>query len=158
TKPDTTQPDTTTKPVEPPKKTVKIKPAGTYSATDFQHQVVEDAPPGKPLDITAFVPEDSGFTVTLYFRGSNDPKFNAKVMKWRYKELVARVPAAKMAGNSIQYYIEVKDQAGTLVTKSGKSTSPNLVNIDAGATPRFYPDITDEGDAVSPVVTKQHDE
>jgi tetratricopeptide (TPR) repeat protein len=132
--------------VEEPKKEIKIKPAGTYSEKDFQHQLVEAAPPGKPLDITAFVPEDSGFVVTLYYRGSGDTKFFAKPMKWRYKELVARVPQNKVYGTSIQYYIEVKDQAGAPVAKSGKSTSPNLVNVEQGATPRFYPDLTDDGE------------
>jgi tetratricopeptide (TPR) repeat protein len=137
----------------------KIKPPGTYSAADFQHQVVEEAPPVKPLDITAFVPEDSGFVVTLFFRGAGDSKFASKVMKWRYKELVGRIPATKVGGTSIQYYLEVKDQAGTLITKSGKSTSPNLVNIEQGATPRFYPDITDEGTPqVSATEIKHHDD
>ena len=56
---------------------------------------IEAAPPGKPLDVTAFVPEDSGWTVTLYFRGSGDAKFIAKPMKWRYKELVARIPGGE---------------------------------------------------------------
>jgi hypothetical protein len=122
----------------------KIKAAGTYSATDFQHEAVESAPPGKPLDITAFVPEDSGFTVTLYFRAAGEAKFTSKPMKWRYKELVGRVPASKMIGSAVQYYIEVKDQAGNVVTRSGKSTSPNLINLDATATERFYPDVTDD--------------
>ena len=31
--------------------------------------MIDAAPPGKPLDVTAFVPEDSGWTVTLYYRG-----------------------------------------------------------------------------------------
>jgi tetratricopeptide (TPR) repeat protein len=137
----------TTKPAEEPKKEVKIKPAGTYTEKDFEHQLVENAPPGKPLDVTAFVPEDSGFTVTLYYRGSGDAKFVAKQMKWRYKELVARIPAAKVGGSSIQYYIEAKDPAGNPVAKSGKSTSPNLINVEVGATPRFYPDLTDDGEA-----------
>jgi tetratricopeptide (TPR) repeat protein len=136
----------------------KIKPAGTYGPNDFQHQIVDTAPPGKPLDITASVPEDSGFTVTLFYRGSGDAKFTGKDMKWRYKELVARVPAAKVAGSSIQYYIEVKDQTGNVVTRSGKSTSPNLIDVQIGAPPRFYPDLTDEGTEVSATETKRHDE
>ena len=135
TKPDATKPDV-------PKKA--IKPAGTYSATDFQHEVVEEAPPNQPLDVTAFVPDDSGFTVTLYYRIAGDSTFTAKVMKWRYKELTARIPASKMTGSSIQYYVEARDQANKEIARSGKSTSPNLVNLDAGAKPRFYPDITDE--------------
>jgi tetratricopeptide (TPR) repeat protein len=149
---------TTAKPEEP-KKDVKIKPAGTYTEKDFEHQLVEVAPPGKPLDVTAFVPEDSGFTVTLYYRGSGDAKFVAKQMKPRYKELVARIPGAKIGGTSIQYYIEAKDQAGNVVAKSGKSTSPNLINVEAGATPRFYPDLTDDGEqAMTATQVKARDE
>ncbi len=128
-----------------PRGPVVIKPAGTYSATDFQHQVVDVAPPKKPLDVTAFVPEDSGFVVTLYFRTAGEGKFSQKEMRWRYKELVARVPPQKMIGESMQYYIEVKDQTGAVITRSGKSTSPNLVTLEAGATERFYPDFSEEG-------------
>ncbi|HEU0031848.1 MAG TPA: hypothetical protein VFQ53_14530 [Kofleriaceae bacterium] len=151
----------TTEPAKPSggKTETKIKPAGTYSATDFQHQIVEAAPPGKPLDVTAFVPEDSGFTVTLYYRTAGEAQFTQKPMKWRYKELVARIPAAKMAGSSVQYYVEVKDHAGTVVTRSGKSTSPNLVNIEAGASPRFYPDVSDDGEVkTSAADVTAHDE
>jgi hypothetical protein len=151
---------TTTKPKEEVKTAVTVKPAGTYSATDFQHQMIDAAPPGKPLDVTAFVPEDSGWTVTLYYRGNGDTKFFARTMRWRYKELVARIPAMKIGGSTIQYYIEVKDQTGNVVTRSGKSTSPNLINVDNTVAPRFYPDFTDEGEA--PVQTavqmKRHDE
>lgn len=146
-----------TKPAEPdpnaakpepgPKKPLVIKPAGTYSATDFQHEVVDVAPPAKPLDITAFVPEDSGFTVTLYFRTAGEGKFTSKEMRWRYKELVGRVPAPKMIGDAVQYYIEVKDTTGAVIAKSGKATSPNLVTLEANAPQRFYPDFTEEGEA-----------
>jgi hypothetical protein len=158
TEPTKTEP-TKTEPVKTePVKPVKIKPAGTYSATDFQHQSVDAAPPGKPLDVTAFVPEDSGFTVTLFYRGAGDASFTAKVMKWRYKELVARIPAAALKGNTIQYYIEVKDQAGTKVTSAGKSTNPNLVTIEATATARYYPDMADDSGSLPPPLAGGHSE
>src|SRR3569623_1063820 len=140
---DTTKPsDTTTKP-GPTKPETKVKPPGTYQATEFQHQVVEDAPPGKALDVSAFVPEDSGWTVTLYYRAAGDADFVAKPMTLHYHQLIARIPAAKVSGSSIQYYIEVKDQAGTFIARSGKSTSPNLINLDASAQQHYFPDITD---------------
>jgi hypothetical protein len=148
--PATTTPPTTTAPAtakQEPKAPVQIKPPGTYTADDFQHQLIDVAPPAKPLDVTAFVPEDSGFTVTLYYRTAGEGKFASREMKWRYKELVGRIPAPKMIGNAVQYYIEVKDTTGAVVTRSGKSTSPNLVNLESGAAPRFYPDVSDEGDA-----------
>ncbi len=150
----TTSPTVTTPPPTPTRtEPLKIKPAGTYKETDFQHQMIDTAPPKKPLDITAFVPEDSGWTVTLHFRTAGEGKFTSKEMKWRYKELVGRVPAQKMLGESMQYYIEAKDQAGATVAKAGKSTSPNLVTLEAGASPRFYPDFTEDGTVATPQET-----
>ncbi len=154
----TTTPPTNTTP-EQHHEPKAIKPVGTYTAADFQHQVVDTAPPKKPLDMTAFVPEDSGFVVTLYFRTAGEGKFQAKEMRWRYKELVGRVPATKMLGESLQYYIEVKDSAGTVVTRSGKSTSPNLIELQAGAMERFYPDWNDStGTTATVAETKATDE
>lgn len=118
----------------------------TFTAADFEHQVVEDAPPGKPLDLTAFSPEDSGWIVTMYYRGAGEAKFTAVPMKPRYNELVARVPARMMNGVSIQYYIEVRTPDAKIVTRIGKPASPNIVYIDAKARPRYYPDLTDERD------------
>ncbi|MEZ4366393.1 MAG: hypothetical protein R2939_08910 [Kofleriaceae bacterium] len=137
------------KPADPPPTTKpKIKPPGTYAPTEFQHQLVEEAPPGKPLDLTAYAPEDSGWQVTLYFRAVGDDKFTARLMKPRYKELVGRIPAAKMTGSSVQYYVDVKDQTGELVTRVGKPSSPNVVFLDAAASARFYPDWSDDAGAI----------
>ncbi len=159
----TTPTHTTTTPTPPSaeqhREPKAIKPVGTYTSADFQHQVVDVAPPKKPLDMTAFVPEDSGFAVTLYYRTAGEGKFQAKDMRWRYKELVGRIPGTKTLGASLQYYIEVKDTAGTVVTRSGKSTSPNLVELQAGAAERFYPDWKDSTAATPTVAqTKANDE
>ncbi len=125
-------------------KTSKIKPLGTYSAADVQHSVVEDAPPGKPLDLTAVVPDDSGFVVTLMYRAAGEEKFIAKPMRKRYNELVGRIPVDKIKANSVHYYIEVKDQAGNVVDRRGKPSSPNIIYLDAAVQPRFYPDFNDD--------------
>jgi hypothetical protein len=122
------------------------KDPSSYTPEDFQHQVVEDAPPGKPLDLTAFSPEDSGWIVTMFYRGAGEAKFNAVPMKPRYNELVARVPAKVMSGVSIQYYIEVRTPDAKIVTRIGKPSSPNIVYMDEKARPRYYPDLTDERD------------
>jgi hypothetical protein len=145
TTPTTTTPTETTEHHESePAKPLKIKPAGTYSEADVQHQIVDTAPPKKPLDITAFVPEDSGFEVTLYYRTAGEGKFTAKPMKWHYKQLIARVPPEKMIGESLQYYIEAKDATGAVVARKGKSTSPNLVTLEPNAPVRYFPDFTDD--------------
>jgi hypothetical protein len=157
----TKPPDGTVKPPDGGGKPqpVAIKPPGTYTEKDFQHVAVDVAPPGKPLDVTAFVPEDSGFVVTLYFRTAGEGKFTTKTMKWRYKELVGRIPAPKMIGSAVQYYIEVKDSAGAVVARNAKSTSPNQVLLEAGASPRFYPDVTDDNEVqLSPTEIKKRDD
>jgi hypothetical protein len=152
---------TTTPPPEQHKEPTKLKPPGTYQPTEFQHQIVDAAPPKKALDVTAFVPEDSGWKVTLYFRTAGEGKFQSKEMRWRYKELVARIPPTKMIGESVQYYIEVKDPASAdaVVVRSGKATSPNLVELQVGAAERFYPDWNDEtGATQSAAEVKRVDE
>lgn len=135
----------------------KIKPVGTYSATDVQHSVVEDAPPGKPLDLTAVVPDDSGFVVTLMYRAAGEEKFIAKPMRKRYNELVGRIPVDKIKATSVHYYIEVKDQAGTVVDRRGKPSSPNIIYLDAAVQPRFYPDFNDDGAADTAVAPTRTD-
>jgi len=146
TTPPTGDGKTTTPPTGDGKTTTpgKIKPAGTYSATDVQHSVVEDAPPGKPLDLTAVVPDDSGFVVTLMYRAAGEEKFVAKTMRKRYNELVGRIPVDKIKASSVHYYIEVKDTAGNVVDRRGKPSSPNIIYLDAAIQPRYYPDFTDE--------------
>jgi hypothetical protein len=129
---------------EPVHHAVHPKNGGAYTASDFEHQVVDSAPPGRPLDLTAFAPEDAGWQVTLFYRGSGDAKFASKPMRPRYHELVARIPGAKLVGASIQYYIEVRDREGNVVTRLGRASSPNLVYLEADARPRFYPDLDDD--------------
>jgi hypothetical protein len=157
--PETTKPTTPGK-VEAPSETGEpkgpFKPAGTYKAEDVIHQVVAEAPPGKPLDLSASIPLDSGFSIVLYYRGANESNYTARPMHWRLRELVGRIPAAKMAGGSMSYYLEVKDQTGNVVTRSGKSTEPNLVDIEASAPPRYYQETRDEPAPTTP--TKGTDE
>ncbi len=119
---------------------------GKPKVTEFMHKVVEETPPGKPLDLTAFVPEASGWQVTLFFRAAGEERFSSTIMRPRYNELVGRIPASKTGGKTLQYYIEVRDKAGKIVSRSGRSASPNLVFIDPKAQPRYYPDLTQDRD------------
>lgn len=135
--------------------TATTAPAVTskYSKEDFKHEQIFTVPPGNPIDVTAFVPQDSGYTVKLFFRSAGEAAFTAKPMTWRNVELVARIPAAKVTGSNVQYYLEVRDASNKLITRSGKSTSPVLVNIENGAQPHYYADFVDEGGEVFVPVT-----
>lgn len=124
------------KPTAAPKKVVD----------EFQHQVIEEAPPGLPLDLTCFIPEAAKWQVNVFYRGQGQNKFTSVAMRVRYTELVGRVPAEAMKGSSLQYYIEARDSAGKVIARSGRSTSPNLIFIDESARPRYYPDLDGKGD------------
>jgi hypothetical protein len=131
---------TTETPAEPPAPAV----------TELQHKVADAAPPGKPLDLTAFVPDNASWQVTLFYRGPGELKYVSTGMRERYNELVGRIPATKMKGTAVQYYIEAKDKSGNVVDRSGQATSPHLVFIDETVAPRYYPDLVDERDYVKP--------
>ena len=119
-----------------------------FNPNDFKHTQVDTAPPGWPVDITAVVPADAGLTVKLFYRSSGDASFITKPMTWRNYELVARIPGTKATGKWVQYYIEVRDKDDKLLSRSGKATSPHLVNIEANAKKQYYQDYVDEGGEV----------
>ncbi len=130
-------------------------PTSKYSAKDFKHAPVDAAPPGWPIDITATVPADSGWVVKLFYRAPGEESFVAKPMTWRNYELVARIPGVKATGKNVQYYVEVRDGADKVVIRSGKSTSPHLVYIEATSKKQYYEDYVDEGgEVIAPVVVE----
>jgi len=115
-----------------PSTTSTTTPDAATERPDLKHQVIDSATPGKPLDLTVFVPAGSTFTVTLFYRGTDEATFAAQPMQPRANALVGTIPGDRIKGAWIQYYVEVRDAAGKLVKRWGKSLSPNLINI-AGA-------------------------
>ncbi|HEU5058362.1 MAG TPA: tetratricopeptide repeat protein, partial [Kofleriaceae bacterium] len=120
-----------------------LAPTGP-AVSKFQHMVIDEAPPGRPIDVSAVIPSSKKWTVTLHYRAAGEESFTAAEMKPRHGELVARIPAAKTVGASVQYYIEVKDARSKVVDRSGTKTSPNLVLLDRGARARYYADMGEE--------------
>lgn len=110
------------------------------TVTAFKHAVVDESPPNTPLDIVATVPEGVPWRVVVNYRPAGQPKFVAVEMRYRFKELVARIPASHTKGKNIQYYIEVRDGSGKVLERSGQPTSPHIVYMEPGAKPRYYAD------------------
>jgi tetratricopeptide (TPR) repeat protein len=122
----------------------------------FQHMVIDEAPPGRAIDVSAFIPANRKWTVILYYRAAGEGAFTRAEMKPRYNELVARIPAAKTVGASVQYYIEVKDAKGKVVDRSGRQTSPHLVFLDKSAKAHYYSDMGDE--SAAPITASDDDD
>lgn len=133
-------PEPTPAPVDPPPPAVAPPPE---DAATLGHHPIEAAPPDKPLDVTALVAPEAGLTLTLFVRAAGEPSFTATPMIRRQRELVGRIPAARMTGTSVQYYVEARDASGTVTARSGKPSSPNVIALDVTASTQFYPDISD---------------
>ena len=146
-----------TKQLAPPPEPPPPPAPHVFTATDVVHTPVDAAPPDAPLDITATVPEAAPFTATLFFRGADEPGFSSTPMIRRGGELVGRVPAVRMAGRALQYYLEVRDASGTVITRIAKATSPDIINIDASAPPKSYPDVGEPIITLPPPVAEAHD-
>ncbi len=119
------------------------------AVTSFKHTVIDESPPNTPLDIVAVVPEGVPWRVVLNYRVAGQAKFTAIEMQYRFKELVARIPAKQTNKKNVQYYIEVKDGSGNVLERSGQPTSPHIVYMEPGAKPRFYSDSVKTGITVN---------
>jgi tetratricopeptide (TPR) repeat protein len=98
------------------------------------HEPIDQAPPGRPIDVTARAPDDAGWTVVLFYRGAGEDLYQQVKMKPRLGgELVGRIPAAAVRGNAVHYYLAARDPDGKVVASSGKASTPNVVYLDAGA-------------------------
>ncbi|MCP4449656.1 MAG: hypothetical protein GY811_30645 [Myxococcales bacterium] len=117
-----------------------VEPAGVADVTAFKHAVVDEAPPSMPLDIVAVVPEGVPWRVVLHYRPAGEAKFTSVEMRYRFKELVARIPESATSAKNVQYYIEVEDGSGKVLERSGEPISPHIVYMEEGAKPRFYSD------------------
>jgi tetratricopeptide (TPR) repeat protein len=129
------------KPAKPPEPAKPEK----KEVTAFTHVTIDEAPPAKPIDIAAQIPESSGWKLSLYYRLQGKDAFTPVPMRPRFQELVGRIPADQVKGQAVQYYIEVKDAQGRLVAQSGSPASPNIVYLDPKAKSHFY---WQEGDPV----------
>lgn len=105
------------------------------------HEAIDQAPPGRPIDVTAGAPVEAGWTVTLYYRNAGEDLYQEARMKPRPglgAQLVARIPAAAVFGKSLHYYIAARDPDGKIIATSGKAGTPNVVYIDAAAPIHAY--------------------
>jgi hypothetical protein len=100
------------------------------------HEPIDQAPPGRPIDVTAQVPQAAAVTVTLAYRAAGEDVYRQVKMLPRRGlpgELVARIPAAAATGATLQYYLAARDGEGKVVASSGKASAPNLIVLDAAA-------------------------
>ncbi len=106
---------------------------GGITTANFSHTPVYSARPKTPIDLAAIVPANAPIVVSLHYRGTDDATFTSAPMTKTGQAFVGQIPGDRVAGRWIQYYIEVRDPAGKLVHRWGRSTSPNLVNVEGEA-------------------------
>jgi len=119
-------------------------PAPPPPAREWTHTPVDAAPPDSPLDVRVSSPVMKGVKVYVFYRGAGEENFKQVLMHRRGAEKVGRIPGEAMQGKAIQYYIEARDPAGTVVKSSGSAVSPNVVMIDPSAPPQMVASVGGE--------------
>jgi hypothetical protein len=122
--------------------------AAPRALRELEHEPIDQAPPGRPIDVTARVPRDLPWSVTLHYRAAGQDLYQPVRMRPRAgapaspdaEELVARIPAAAARGGAVQYHIAARDPEGKLVGSSGKPQTPNIVYLDPAAPPHHFLD------------------
>lgn len=126
--------------------------APSTAITTLVHEPVDQSPPGRPVDVTARVPETAGWSVTLYYRSAGEDIYQQVRMARRAglgDELVGRIPAAAVQGTSVHYYVAARDPDGKVVANSGKASTPNIIYLDPKAPLHAY---LEPGDPTAPVL------
>lgn len=126
-------------------------PAPEKAPTEWSHAPIDAAPPGQPIDVRVQMPVMKGVKVKVFYRRDGQATFESMELKRRGNIKVARLPAETTAGRTLQYYIEARDAAGTLVKSAGSEYNPNVVLVEAGARSQL-------ADAQGAVDTSEDDE
>ena len=127
-------------------------------AQEWQHAVIDAAPPETPLDVRVSMPVMKGVKVYVYYRGAGEESFKPVLMKRRGTEKVGRIPAEAVQGKAIQYYVEARDPAGTVVKNSGSQSNPNIVMVDPSAPPQMLASLDERREREAEPQPEQGDE
>jgi hypothetical protein len=132
----------------PPPPGEETQPAPEPALSELTHEVIDQAPPGQPIDVAVRVPRGAPWAVTLHYRAPGQDLYQSVKMKPRAgapaataasgEELVARIPAAAVRETALHYHVAARDPEGKLVGFSGKPQTPNVVYLDPKAPPHHY--------------------
>lgn len=100
----------------------------------FVHQVIDEAPRGRTVEIRARAKPSLGARrVVLFYRVRGSTEFERVVLDaYRGGVYQGEIPAADVQGPSIYYYVEAQNAAGGRVAGSGTAASPNIIALTAG--------------------------
>src|SRR5581483_5004527 len=124
---------------------------------EWAHNPIDAAPPDQPIDVRVSMPVMKGVKVYVFYRVAGQADFTQVLMKRRGTEKVGRIPADAAQGKALQYYVEARDPAGSVVKNSGSPADPNVIMIDASAKPQVLAsvDTSQEGEGETPKAAQQ---
>jgi hypothetical protein len=126
---------------EPPQGQPATEPPLPAAEPVLVHEPIDQAPPGRPLDVTAGAPRDRSWSVLLSYRAAGEDLYQQVKMRplpGLGAELVGRIPASAMKGTALQYFLTARDGEGKVIASSGRATTPNVIVIDPAAPVHAY--------------------
>ena len=146
----TPTPTPTPTPVPTPQEPVPAAPT-----VSVQHSPVRQGTEGQPLDLEATVPNLSeGYQVLVMYRVVGDGRLRYTQMRSRGGDRFSgQIPANRVMRSGLEYYIDIVDAAGNLVTRTPEGDGYYSVNIAAGSGAPPQPVDDRRDDQPTPVVT-----
>jgi hypothetical protein len=109
---------------------------GAGGQTVVNHTPVEEAPRGEPIVVLASVSGlKAGSKVVLRWREQSEHSFEQDTMVRRGDRYEAQVPASATDHDWLEYFIEVRDGRGAVVTTQGTERNPLLCTLIASKAP-----------------------
>ena len=100
----------------------------------LKHQPRDDIQAGNPITLMVTLGEDlKAAEVVAYYWSTGTPKRTRLPLREVKPRIYrAQIPAAKVQGKSIYYFIEVQDELGQRVQGHGSKGSPNIISVTGG--------------------------
>lgn len=126
------------------------EPSGGQGSGEFEHEPVQTARAGQPLELEVFVPADMPvFRVVAHHRRfGEDDYVRVEMEPTSATRFVVEVPAKQVRTSQIDYYIEALDRAGEVIDSAGSKNSPLDTTVLGSS------DVADSGTG-DPVETRQ---
>ncbi len=101
----------------------------------LQHEIIDTAPSGAPLSISAYLaPDVTATKVSVMYRPEGSTDFTeVQLQKQGECKYTGAIPAAAFKGSLVHYYVAAYGDGSKPVASKGSSGSPNIIEVSGTA-------------------------
>lgn len=115
--------------------------------TGLKHDLVDEAPAGRPAKIVVYVGGDlKAKKVSAFYRPKGTAKFSEVPLQASGCKFAGAIPGEALKGDMLHYYVAAVDRSGKKVGNKGSKGSPNIMEIAQVGSAAFTDDENPLGD------------